>query len=158
ALLAKSDYSKIAELDLRLKDIKTSDLWSPYAAQLRAEWRLSANDPSGRLGLEALNILDSVLATQPTIDVYILRACAGLKLQNHDVFTESVGEIVTVVNRRLRALEAQHLMMGAEEHSYLSERLSAFSSELSRRATADATGRAALILSRLVLIQELMQI
>ena len=53
--------SSLSELESRLASTGTADLWAPFAAQLRAEWRLYADDPDGELAREALDLIDQAL-------------------------------------------------------------------------------------------------
>jgi spermidine synthase len=144
--LEDSDWQQLAELETRLSETKSSDLWVPYAARLRAEWRLQVDDADGVLAQEALLLLDSVSATSGTRSIYSQRARAGQILGDASVFTESVAFLVRSMNDRLWYLDYYGQALSEIEYRWINGQLDGFDPELRRLTVLDEDGRAALVL------------
>lgn len=144
--LSERNWQQILSLEQRLGQTRMSDLWAPYAAALRAEWRLQADDPDGRLAREALDFIDGALATHATLNGYTQRARAASKLQDGAMFVESVAFVVHTIRQRILELEFAGETLDAGEHRATVSRLEVLAEELQSLAAADRSGRAMFVL------------
>jgi hypothetical protein len=140
--LGKRDWPALLSYENRLRNTRMSDLWAPYVAQLRAEWRLRADDSDGRLAREALHFVDQSVATQATLDGYTQRARAGLKLNDGPVFIESVAYVLQMIQQRMWEIEYAGSELSDMEYQSVILRLDEFATQLERFMIPDQSGRA----------------
>ena len=145
--LGQQDWAQLHAMDDALLEVHTNDLWSPQAAQLRAEWRFRARDADGDFAREALRLVDRSIALLPTTDAYVLRARLGLKMGDRPIFIESVAFLVGSVWQRVWALEYAGLFLDQTEYEYLHERLSFFLEELAEVDDGDSASERARVVS-----------
>jgi hypothetical protein len=98
-LLGREDWKALEALDAALQAIGYQEIWSNAAVMLRVEWRLSANDPTH--AVEAIDLLDRVLASLPSMYGYRLRALAGYQLNNGPVLVESAAYFAGSADQRI---------------------------------------------------------
>ncbi|MBU3672002.1 MAG: hypothetical protein FGM43_05575 [Sinobacteraceae bacterium] len=93
---AEGDWAAVRSLEPRLaKTIQTDD-WYREAMQLRVEWRTRMNaGERATHGREALQLVDRIIALQPSSDLYVLRAAASLALEDPVLFLESASAFST---------------------------------------------------------------
>ncbi len=152
--LGAGDWQQLVEFEQRLNATQMSDLWAPYTAQLRAEWRLRADDPGGKLAREALALIDQALVTNAIQELFAQRARAGRKLSDMPVFIESVAFLLRSVNDRLWDLDYYGQTLAAAEFRWITSQLQPFGDELRRLVPLDASGRSGIVLAQLLELQE----
>ena len=152
--LGAGDWQRLSELEPRLQQTSTNDLWAPYAAQLRAEWRLNAADSDGELAREALNLIDQSLLIYPTQMAYMQRARAGQKLDDVPVFIESVAFLVRASNDWLWSIDYYGQTLAPTELRWITGQLESFAAELRRLLVLDESGRAGVVSAQLFELQE----
>jgi len=145
--LAAGDWPSIAALDAQLAAIPHTALWTPYAAQLRAAWRLRADASSQVRANEALTLLDEVLASWPTLDGYIQRAQAAQLIDDPWAFVESVFSAAWMIDQHLWNIGYYGDANSDAERSLFASHLQSFAASLAPEAESDRTfGRADLVL------------
>jgi len=152
--LVAGDWRQLSELELRLASTRPADLWAPFAAQLRAEWRLQADDPDGELAREALNLIDQALLAYATPKGYAQRARIGQKLGDAPVFIESVAFLLRAINNWLWSTEYYGASLAPAELQWISGLLEDFAAELRRLHVLDDSGRADIVLAQLLEMQD----
>ena len=135
---AAGEWIKLSDYDERLASIDVAKPWSPFAAKLRADWRIAfaqaRKDP--RFAREALDILDDELATNWNVDLFILRAGCGAIIGDDDVFRESAWAAALSLTRRFDRAEKRQYRSSAEELQSTVFRLEGLKSQL-KRITSD---------------------
>jgi spermidine synthase len=101
----KNEWRDVALLDAELGRIPWTDAWYPEVVDLRANWRLNADDPAGRKRFadEALLLLDRLATMSPTLNIYGLRARAGLAAERPEVVLESLSNYARLATGLVRA-------------------------------------------------------
>jgi spermidine synthase len=89
---AASDWPGLAALDADLARIRFTDPWILEAVQLRVDWRSRVTTAERKRSLadEGIAILDRLVTVSPALNLYALRARAGLTAERPDVVIESV--------------------------------------------------------------------
>jgi len=144
----------LAGLEHELQATEIRDLWASQALQLRAAWRLQADDPNQILAREALVLIDRVPAWNATIDTYALRARAGLRLDDTPVFVESVAYMLNNIDYRMTSLDYYGGYLADRERNTLQFAVAEFEHALLDRSGVDQSGRASTVLTRLRRIKQ----
>jgi len=152
--LVDGDWQQLSELESRLASTGTADLWAPFAAQLRAEWRLYADDLDGELAREALDLIDQALLGYSTPKAYAQRARIGQKLGDIPVFVESVAFLVRASNDWLWSIDYYGQTLAPTELRWITGLLEFFAAELRRLHVLDDSGRADVVLAQLLELQD----
>ncbi len=122
---AAGAFNRLAELDSELAKVSPASLAYPIAVKLRVDWRIAASRHNGDVAIaqEALGILDDLLASYWSMDLYVLRSgSAYLAGKSHD-FVESVAAATGQVRERLDKLDEDKQILPEDEASYLKSRL-----------------------------------
>ena len=138
----------------KLASARPVDLWAPFAARLRAEWRLNADDPDGALAREALDLIDQALLGYATPGAYAQRARIGQKLGDIPVFVESVAFLVRATDNWVWNNEYYGRTFAPAELKWISGLLASFAVELRRLSVLDESGRADVVLAQLLESQD----
>ena len=154
--LDAQNWSTLSILDAQLSETRRSDLWAPQAAQMRAEWRLRARDPDGRLAREALREINRSLATEGTGPKFALRARLALRLEDAPSFVESVAHWVRAVRTRLSGLADPAEPLPALEYRWTASALEQFAKELALLPPDALGGRPGTVLQEVLALQERM--
>ncbi len=113
----KGDWGQLPTLDATLQSSRWTDVWYVESALLRADWRSRVSNPNvrGRFGREALAIVDEVAVTQPSSQLFTLRARAATAADRPDVVVESIAEVVRTLSAgALRSETAPDLRRNVE--------------------------------------------
>ena len=154
--LDAQNWSTLSILDAQLDETRRSDLWAPQAAQMRAEWRLRARDPDGRLAREALREINRSVATEGAGPKLALRARLALKLEDAPIFVESVAHWVQATQTRLASLADPAEPLPALEYRWTAAAGEQFAKELSLLPPETLGGRANAVLQNVLALQERM--
>ena len=154
--LDAQNWSTLSVLDAQLDETRRSDLWAPQAAQMRAEWRLRARDPDGRLAREALREINRSVATEGAGPKLALRARLALKLEDAPIFVESVAHWVQATQTRLASLADPAEPLPALEYRWTAAAGEQFAKELSLLPPETLGGRANAVLQNVLALQERM--
>ena len=150
--LNAGDWRTLMVLDAQLEESRRSDLWAPQAAQLRAEWRLRAEDPDGVLARQAMQEINRSAAAAGSSAKYALRAQLALKLEDAPTFVESTASLVRAVRMRLASLP--DLPLPGNEQRWTADRLEQFAIALRQLAPGTTGGRAPAVLREVLALQE----
>jgi spermidine synthase len=152
--LVAGDWQALSKLESQLASAGPTDLWTPFAARLRAEWRLNAEDPDGALAGEALDLIDQALLGYATPGAYAQRARIGQKLGDIPVFVESVAFLVRAADNWIWNNEYYGRTSAPAELKWISGLLASFAAELRRLSVLDESGRADVVLAQLLESQD----
>jgi spermidine synthase len=152
--LVAGDWQHLTELESTLASTGPADLWAPFAAQLRAEWRLHADDADGQLAREALDLIDQALLAYATPKAYAQRAQIGQRLGDTPVFIESVAFLIRAINNWLWSVEYYGDTFAPAEMQWVSGLLEDFAVELRQLRVLDDSGRADIVLAQLLELQD----
>jgi len=96
AYAERRDLSRARKNDDLLAQAKPSDQWYLNAAKLRADWRISAagRGESSGFALEALSIIDQVIALRQDINFYGMRMAAAFLADDYDAVVETARRMV----------------------------------------------------------------
>ncbi|HEX7081247.1 MAG TPA: fused MFS/spermidine synthase [Gammaproteobacteria bacterium] len=141
-LAADGDWEAVARLDGALAGASVTDLWYPYATQLRASWRTQVvGEP--RYAFDALRMVDRVLLLRPGLDLYLLRAAAADDLGDALAFTETARYAARYLNdylddaeRRGTAISDTELLVTARQLDVWQRRLGELRGEVNGRVSA----------------------
>ena len=138
---AAQDWAALAELDRDLNRSDVTDIWYPQTVQLRAEWRVRvANDP--RFPREALQLIDRAVLISPDLNLIVLRAIAGIALDDDATFIESTRQVHVYMLEVLRRAKAGEYLLSDEYAQRSLERVQALDARLEELA-AGGSRRAA---------------
>lgn len=100
---ATKNWRSLAGLDKILSRSRPTDIWYGDAIQLRAEWRtkVSVAQSSTRFARDALSMLDRAILLRKDLDLYVLRAGAGILIEDPAVFVETSWHIRTFIQALL---------------------------------------------------------
>lgn len=126
--LANQDFAEVVELDTRLGRIAPNSLCYPVAVQIRAEWRLKVDaSRQPHMARESLALLDSILATHQSLELFALRAAAAAIIGDNASFVESTIVLARAYQIRLNLAE-QRGVTGMRD--FVKERLTELSEKL----------------------------
>lgn len=142
---SEGNWQAVQDLDGRLAESSSTDDWFREAMQLRVEWRTRLDSADRNANLRAaLELVDRMIALQPTSDLLILRASAALSLQDQTLFLESASAFASHELRQLRAADE-----AAEVRDVRSARLRGFTNAIEQRMLPFDEGRASAVLRQL---------
>ena len=124
------DWEALAALDEALAESTVTDIWYPEAVQLRAAWRLNADENREQLAADALRIIEDALIVAPNDALHTLRAMSAQTLGDADRLVESSSALVRYNNDNLTALANQGYRMSAEELAQIRENLVGIANDL----------------------------
>jgi hypothetical protein len=134
-LAAAQNWADLAQLDSDLGRSNVSDIWYPQTVQLRAEWRVRvAND--ARYPQQALQMIDRVLAINPDLNLFVLRAVAAIALKDDAAFIESNLRARIYMQEELRRAIDGDLQMSDDDARRSMQRIRALSAKLDELADA----------------------
>jgi hypothetical protein len=89
----REEWKALPGLDTVLAQSRWTDPWHPECVQMRANWRLRVTNPEhrGRLGRDALLLLEELVLTQPSTVTLSLRARAAIAINRPDILLESIN-------------------------------------------------------------------
>jgi spermidine synthase len=87
------EWEKIPPLESDIAAARFTDTWYPESTQIRADWRsrVSSDEYRGRLGREALALVEELIVSQPNAAMFALRARAAAAADRPDVVLESIN-------------------------------------------------------------------
>ncbi|MCY4153820.1 MAG: fused MFS/spermidine synthase [Gammaproteobacteria bacterium] len=140
----RGQFGRIEELDTVLAQVSPTSSIFPLAVKLRVDWRLAQarehND--AQLARKALDLLDDLLATYWSPDLYILRSgCAYLAGDGY-AYVESVWNVIYQLRQRLAQVEQGEGRLPPEEAAQLRQRLTPMLGRLSDPLTEPLALRA----------------
>lgn len=118
---AMGDFARLRTLDAELASVAPTSLGYPAAVKLRADWRVATAARTGdpALAREGLTILDELLSTFTSPELYLLRATAAHFAGERDALYETSGLLV----RYVREQEKGFGRADNQEVAFLKERL-----------------------------------
>ena len=124
----KQDWKSVVKLDARLGRVRPTQLCYPLAVQLRADWRTQV-DPSQQPGLakDAIALVDSILASYETTELYLIRATAARVAGDHGTFVESTLILANGYHARVSKSD-----LGDQEREALKVRIQLIADELDK--------------------------
>lgn len=101
---AMGDFDRLRMLDGELSQVAPTSLGYPAAVKLRVDWRVATAARTGDAShaAEGLTILDSLLATFTSPELYLLRATAAHFAGDRDALFETTGLLVRYVREQQR--------------------------------------------------------
>lgn len=101
---SSGDFSKLRALDDRLAAVDRRSLFFPIAVKLRADWRLwfSLEESDPRPAIEAIELLDQLLASYWNADLYLLRAANAAAAHDAFVMVESYAAAINQIRGQLK--------------------------------------------------------
>jgi len=129
---ARGLFDNLQELDPELAQVPSVSLFYPIAVKLRADWRLVKSKQENRpdLAAEALELLDDLLASFWSQDLYFLRAACALQAGDDYRFTESLWAVSNQIKERLQSDQQNQQVMDPGEAAFLKSRLSGLEAQL----------------------------
>jgi spermidine synthase len=104
-LAAMRNWAELARLDGALAAANPTDIWYAEAVQLRADWRVQADDE--RYAGDAVRMIDRALMIRPKLELLLLRAAATDILGDNAAFVETARNVASFVRTRLIPVLAQ---------------------------------------------------
>lgn len=103
---AMGDFDRLKLLDDELAQVGPTSLGYPAAVKLRVDWRVAMSAQSGNraLAAEGLAILDGLLSTFTSPELYQLRAAAAHYSDNRSALHETTGLILRYLHEKERKL------------------------------------------------------
>lgn len=98
-LAAMRSWAELARLDAALAAANPTDIWYAEAVQLRADWRVQADDV--RYAGDAVRMIDRALMIRPKLELLLLRAAATDILGENTGFVETARNVSSFVRTRL---------------------------------------------------------
>ena len=122
---AAGDFERLKSFDAELARVPPTSLAHPIAVKLRVDWRIvesrRTNDPG--IAREAMEILDDILASDWSFDLYVLRSGCAFLAGDAEAFVESIGTATRQLEQRIVRHEQDGTEISADESVYLKERL-----------------------------------
>ena len=148
---AAGAFGRLAALDAELAMVPPTSLFYPVSVKLRVDWRIllakQKEDPAP--AVEALIILDDLLASYWNLDLYLLRAVAAQLAGNNIVFRESVAAASRQVRARIALPDDSDLALNPDEAKYLKGRLLEMRGLWPATLTVSSSDRAAVVMMEL---------
>lgn len=132
-LAANADWTGLASLDGELARAGVTDLWFPYATQLRADWRTKVG--TDREAVDALRMIDRALLIRPSVSLYVLRAAAADITSDSHAFAETCRHLADFIEDGLRTAAQGRGAVSRTEVDADIRRLIALRTELLRLPT-----------------------
>ena len=140
----RGQFGRIGELDRILARVPPTSPVFPIAVKLRADWRVAQarEDGDTQAARDALEMLDDLLATYWSPDLYILRSGCAYLAGDGPAYVESVWNVIYQLRQRLEKVEQGEDSLPAEEAEQLRKRLIPMLSRLSDPLTEPVAERA----------------
>ena len=99
------EWREVAMADAQLAEVPWTHIWYPEALELRVNWRIRINNAKERKRFadEAILMIDRLAIMSPTLNLYALRAHAGLAAQRPEVAVESLSNYARLALAMKRA-------------------------------------------------------
>ena len=140
----RGQFGHIEELDYILARVPPTSPVFPLAVKLRVDWRVARarEDEDAQAALDALVMLDDLLATYWSPDLYILRSGCAYYAGDGPAYVESVWNVIYQLHQRLKKVEQGKDSLPPEEAEQLRKRLIPMLSRLSEPLTGPVARRA----------------
>ena len=140
----RGQFGRIGELDYILARVPPTSPVFPIAVKLRVDWRVAQARADGdtQAARDALEMLDDLLATYWSPDLYILRSGCAYYAGDGPAYVESVWNVIYQLRQRLEKVEQGEDRMPPEEAEQLRKRLIPMLSRLSDPLTGPVAERA----------------
>ena len=140
----RGQFERIEELDYILARVPPTSSVFPLAVKLRVDWRVvrARQDEEARTARDALEMLDDLLATYWSPDLYILRSGCAYLAGDGPAYVESVWNVIYQLHQRLKKVEQGEDSLPQEEAEQLRKRLLPMLSRLSEPLTEPVAERA----------------
>ena len=136
------DWPRLARLDKLLGRSEPRDFWYAEAIKLRADWRIQGS-AQRQDHFAALRLLDRALLTSAATDLLVIRAAAGIRLEDPRLFLETARQVGARIGEKLdRAQRGDYALSGRELES-MRTRVLGFSRQLSAPLVAPVADQAA---------------
>ena len=140
----RGQFGRIGELDYILARVPPTSPVFPIAVKLRVDWRVAQARADGdtETARDALEMLDDLLATYWSPDLYILRSGCAYYAGDGPAYVESVWNVIYQLRQRLKKVEQGKDSLPPEEAEQLRKRLRPMLSRLSGPLTEPVAERA----------------
>ena len=140
----RGQFDRIGELDNILARVPTISPVFPIAVKLRVDWRVARarEDADTQTARDALEMLDDLLATYWSPDLYILRSGCAYLAGDGAAYVESVWNVIYQLRQRLEKVDQGEHSLPPEEAEQLRKRLIPMLSRLSDPLTEPVAERA----------------
>ncbi len=140
----RGQFGRIGELDYILARVPPTSPVFPIAVKLRVDWRVAQARADGdtQAARDALDMLDDLLATYWSPDLYILRSGCAYYAGDGPAYVESVWNVIYQLRQRLEKVAQGEDRMPPEEAEQLRKRLLPMLSRLSDPLTGPVAERA----------------
>lgn len=140
----RGQFGRIEELDYILARVPPTSPVFPLAVKLRVDWRVARarEDEDTQTARDALEMLDNLLATYWSPDMYILRSGCAYLAGDGPAYVESVWNVIYQLRQRLEKVEQGKDSLPMEEAEQLRKRLVPMLSRLSEPLTGPVAERA----------------
>ena len=140
-LAKQRDWRRLARLDGQLGRTEPTDLWYPEAVQLRADWRIQGSR-ARRDHFDALRLLDRALMVSAATDLLVIRAAAGVRLDDASLFTETAMQVQAQMAAKLNRAERGDYALSERDLNNMRSRIAGFIRQLGAPFAAPAGQRA----------------
>ncbi len=122
---ASGDFERLKSFDAELAQVPPTSLAHPIAVKLRVDWRIVESQRTGdaEIASEAMQILDDILASHWSFDLYVLRSGCAFLAGNAEAFVESINTATRQLEQRVIRNEKDGNQISADEAVYLKGRL-----------------------------------
>ena len=140
----RGQFGRIGELDYILAQVPPTSPVFPIAVKLRVDWRVAQARADGdtQAARDALEMLDDLLATYWSPDLYILRSGCAYYAGDGPAYVESVWNVIYQLRQRLEKVAQGEDSLPPEEAEQLRKRLIPMLSRLSGPLTEPVAERA----------------
>ena len=140
----RGQFDRIGELDNILARVPAISPVFPIAVKLRVDWRVARarEDADTQTARDALEMLDDLLATYWSPDLYILRSGCAYLAGDGAAYVESVWNVIYQLRQRLEKVDQGEHSLPPEEAQQLRKRLIPMLSRLSDPLTEPVAERA----------------
>jgi len=130
---AAGAFDRLKGIDKELAQVDPTSLAYPIAVKLRVDWRVVEAQRTGDalVAREALEILDDLLASYWSLDLYLLRAGCAYLAEDVPAFVESVGVSARQLTSRLETLSKERESLPPDEALALKARFEGMINRLS---------------------------
>ena len=140
-LAKRRDWRRLARLDNQLGRTEPTDLWYPEAVQLRADWRIQGSR-ARRDHFDALRLLDRALMVSAATDLLVIRAAAGVRLDDAGLFTETAMQVQAQMAAKLDRAQRGDYALSERDLNNMRSRIAGFIRQLGAPFAAPAGERA----------------
>ena len=140
-LAKRRDWRRLARLDGQLGRTEPTDLWYPEAVQLRADWRIQGSR-TRRDHFDALRLLDRALMVSAATDLLVIRAAAGVRLDDAGLFTETAMQVQAQMTAKLDRAQRGDYALSERDLNNMRSRIAGFIRQLGAPFAVPAGERA----------------